>query len=229
MNAMMSAAESKAEYRKRDVSSAPWYETAFGAHYLKVYAHRSREQAEREIGFIVRTLEMAGTERILDICCGAGRHVLALAARGYAVTGIDRSPDLLAAAAGARTSEPADFLRRTATMVGYKLNPTVRFTIDDRHCPEMGLSAVFVEPCQQFLKMNINGKRLWFINELKTRFEGQDMNSSTATVFVSGTLHAYQGTRVCFRTERRSNLFPVGRQTVEEFNTEVGPVVQLVH
>src|SRR5690606_17288744 len=33
----------------------------------------------------------------LDLCCGAGRHVLAMQARGYHVIGLDLSADLLAA------------------------------------------------------------------------------------------------------------------------------------
>ncbi len=84
---------------------APWYETAFGAHYLKVYAHRSRDEAEREVDFIVRALGLQGDERIIDICCGAGRHALALGERGYPVTGIDLSAELLADAQTGRRSD----------------------------------------------------------------------------------------------------------------------------
>lgn len=35
---------------------------------------------------------------VLDLCCGPGRHALELAARGYAVTGVDISEQYLAAA-----------------------------------------------------------------------------------------------------------------------------------
>jgi SAM-dependent methyltransferase len=46
--------------------------------------------------------------RVLDLCCGAGRHAIALAARGFLVTAVDRTPQYLtegrrrAAAAGVR-------------------------------------------------------------------------------------------------------------------------------
>lgn len=41
-------------------------------------------------------LQAAGRTRVLDIGCGMGRHLLYLAARGFAVTGIDNSPTSLA-------------------------------------------------------------------------------------------------------------------------------------
>ncbi|HYE76354.1 MAG TPA: methyltransferase domain-containing protein, partial [bacterium] len=38
--------------------------------------------------------------RILDLACGTGRHLLALARRGYRVEGLDMSPDMLGVARG---------------------------------------------------------------------------------------------------------------------------------
>jgi SAM-dependent methyltransferase len=35
---------------------------------------------------------------VLDLCCGPGRHSIELARRGFQVTGVDRSPFLLAKA-----------------------------------------------------------------------------------------------------------------------------------
>jgi SAM-dependent methyltransferase len=37
---------------------------------------------------------------VLDVACGAGRHMRWFAERGHAVTGVDRSPEALASAAG---------------------------------------------------------------------------------------------------------------------------------
>lgn len=45
---------------------------------------------------------------VLDVACGAGRHMRWLAAQGHAVTGVDRNPDALALAAGAGTTVLAD-------------------------------------------------------------------------------------------------------------------------
>lgn len=45
---------------------------------------------------------------VLDVACGAGRHMRWLAAQGHAVTGVDRNPDALALAAGAGITVMAD-------------------------------------------------------------------------------------------------------------------------
>lgn len=45
---------------------------------------------------------------VLDVACGQGRHVRWLAARGHAVTGIDRSQDALAGLAGVAETVLAD-------------------------------------------------------------------------------------------------------------------------
>lgn len=46
--------------------------------------------------------------RVLDVACGAGRHMRWLAAQGHTVTGVDRNPDALAQAADAGTTVLAD-------------------------------------------------------------------------------------------------------------------------
>ena len=57
-----------------------------------------------EADLIERILERHGIPRpcrVLDIGCGTGRHACALARRGYDVTGLDRSPFMLARARAA--------------------------------------------------------------------------------------------------------------------------------
>ena len=71
----------------------PWYETAFESEYLEVYAHRDLESARREVDWLVGQGVGGCT---LDLCCGFGRHSLALLERGVAVFGLDLSQDLLA-------------------------------------------------------------------------------------------------------------------------------------
>ena len=76
----------------------PWYEAAFEARYLDVYAHRDDASARREVeGLLARGVAPSGA-RVLDLACGAGRHARALLEAGRDVVGLDLSADLLARA-----------------------------------------------------------------------------------------------------------------------------------
>lgn len=48
-----------------------------------------------EVEAVARRLPLPAFRQVLDVCCGAGRHAAALAARGYRITGIDRDPEVL--------------------------------------------------------------------------------------------------------------------------------------
>jgi len=80
-------------------SDSGWYLKAFSNLYPILYPHRNDEQAEREIAGLEEMLRLAGNERILDCCCGTGRHLKALLARGYDAWGVDLSEALLKRAA----------------------------------------------------------------------------------------------------------------------------------
>ena len=60
----------------------------------------SPEQTAREVDLLQAWLPLPAHARIVDVCCGTGRHAHQLAAAGYHVTGIDRDA---AAIAQART------------------------------------------------------------------------------------------------------------------------------
>ncbi|MCQ6559919.1 class I SAM-dependent methyltransferase [Paenibacillus mendelii] len=75
-----------------------WYEQSFGVDYLTVYNHRNAEQAEREVAQMMQWLRMPNQAKVLDLCCGMGRHSLCLAELGFDVTGYDLSEVLLAEA-----------------------------------------------------------------------------------------------------------------------------------
>lgn len=87
-----------------DTTPADWWQTAFGSRYLDVYAHRDAESARREIRALV-SLGLRG--RVLDVGCGAGRHLLAMRESGLQAFGLDWSTALLARAAAARAGGQA--------------------------------------------------------------------------------------------------------------------------
>lgn len=77
--------------------SRPWWETFFGPDYLKQY-EENPERTSAEVDGVETILRLRKGARILDVACGAGRHAIELARRGYRVTGFDLSEDLLKAA-----------------------------------------------------------------------------------------------------------------------------------
>jgi 2-polyprenyl-3-methyl-5-hydroxy-6-metoxy-1,4-benzoquinol methylase len=56
------------------------------------------ERTAVETNFIVAQLQLPAGARILDVGCAFGRHSIALAQRGYTVTGIDPAAAMIAAA-----------------------------------------------------------------------------------------------------------------------------------
>lgn len=53
------------------------------------------EDTENQIDFIIKTLNLTGKERILDLACGYGRHSLSFARKGYSVVGVDITPEYI--------------------------------------------------------------------------------------------------------------------------------------
>ena len=79
----------------------PWYVDFFDEDYLRVFLPMlTAERTAAEVNGIVERLGLAEGARILDLCCGHGRHAVPLALLGYRVTGLDLSRAFLARAAG---------------------------------------------------------------------------------------------------------------------------------
>lgn len=55
-------------------------------------------QTLTQADFAAHTLALRPGQRLLDLCCGPGRHAVALALRGVAVTGVERDARLIALA-----------------------------------------------------------------------------------------------------------------------------------
>jgi SAM-dependent methyltransferase len=71
-----------------------WYRDWFGEEYLALYPHRDEEEAEAGVDLVLST---CGTPEgwILDLACGAGRHLFEFERRGLRVIGLDLSLTLL--------------------------------------------------------------------------------------------------------------------------------------
>ena len=73
-----------------------WYKDWFNSeNYLKVYSHRDEAEAERLVGLIEKETNLKSGASVLDMACGAGRHSISFAKKGYKVTAVDLSEKLL--------------------------------------------------------------------------------------------------------------------------------------
>jgi SAM-dependent methyltransferase len=91
--------------RRARVAHRDWYRTFFEGVALDLWDLAvTPEQTRAEADFLERALAPRRGARLLDGPCGAGRHALELAGRGYRVTGVDLSREQIARAR-ARTVE----------------------------------------------------------------------------------------------------------------------------
>ena len=76
-----------------------WYKEWFNSeNYLKVYKHRDESEAERLVELIAENTNLDSQPSVLDMACGAGRHSVAFAKKGFKVTAVDLSQRLLSEA-----------------------------------------------------------------------------------------------------------------------------------
>ena len=73
-----------------------WYEEWFNTkEYLEVYKSRDDAEAETLAELILSNIKLEGSAKILDMTAGAGRHAINFARRGFNVTAVDLSKNLL--------------------------------------------------------------------------------------------------------------------------------------
>jgi 2-polyprenyl-3-methyl-5-hydroxy-6-metoxy-1,4-benzoquinol methylase len=76
-----------------------WFKDWFNTQeYLNVYQHHNEQDAEVHIILILENVEIKSGAKILDMACGAGRHALILTRKGFNVTAVDLSENLIAIA-----------------------------------------------------------------------------------------------------------------------------------
>lgn len=104
-----------------------WFETFFQGPAVDFWTRAMTPALTlADVDFLEKTFDVKPGARLLDVPCGNGRHSIELARRGYRVTGIDLSEELLAAA---RAELDADW--RLADMRGLELEAS---TFDGAFC-----------------------------------------------------------------------------------------------
>jgi D-alanine-D-alanine ligase len=90
------------DFGKLEKSLDPdWWKKIFNLIYLKTDADvvLNEKLTRFEVDIVINSLDLDRDERLLDVCCGRGRHVLELAKRGFRyVEGLDYSNVLIGVA-----------------------------------------------------------------------------------------------------------------------------------
>ena len=75
---------------------AEWFEDWFDTEeYLEVYQHRNEKDAKKLIDLILQNVNISAGSKVLDMACGTGRHSILFAEKGFSVTAVDLSKNLL--------------------------------------------------------------------------------------------------------------------------------------
>ena len=84
-----------------------WYENDlfWETFRAELFSAERLSATPQEVDQLVELLQLQPRAKVLDLCCGVGRHSLELARRGYAVTGFDRMASFLEQARAAAQAE----------------------------------------------------------------------------------------------------------------------------
>jgi len=93
------------------------WERFFDAHAPIYEDNVFTKNTVHEVDFLLEELHLPPGGSVLDVGCGTGRHAIELAERGYAVTGLDLSSEMLSIAADAAKAESVhvEWIRANAT------------------------------------------------------------------------------------------------------------------
>jgi SAM-dependent methyltransferase len=76
-------------------AKSAWYERWFGEEYLHLYPHRDESEARESVQLVLQRAQLEPGARVLDLACGAGRHLREFRALGTRACGLDLSLSLL--------------------------------------------------------------------------------------------------------------------------------------
>jgi len=109
------------------------------------------ENTPDEINFIIKTLELKGNEKILNLACGFGRHSLHLAKLGFTVVGVDITKEYIADAikTAKEMNLKAEFINDDIRNIDFNEEFDVVLNLADG-------AIGYLEMENQFQKMNYN-------------------------------------------------------------------------
>ncbi|WP_053367854.1 class I SAM-dependent methyltransferase [Bacillus sp. FJAT-27245] len=97
-----------------------WYEDHFQQDYLLIYKHRNEQHAQLELESLWKHIPLNREGKVLDLCCGSGRHSRWMAKSGHKVTGIDLSAVLLEEARKSLDSETIIYQKSDMREISFK-------------------------------------------------------------------------------------------------------------
>lgn len=73
-----------------------WYKELFaGEDPARLHYYEESEKSQAEVTFIIEKLGLTPGMRVMDLCCGQGKHLVDFARRGYCAVGIELSDYML--------------------------------------------------------------------------------------------------------------------------------------
>ena len=73
-----------------------WYKNWFNSEeYLKVYRHRDQKEANELVQLVIDSIDVSKVKNVLDMAAGSGRHAVIFAEKGFNVTAVDLSENLI--------------------------------------------------------------------------------------------------------------------------------------
>ncbi len=144
-----------------------WFEEWFGEEYLHLYPHRDDADADRVVALLQRTLPWRPGWRVLDVACGAGRHLAALERAGAVPFGFDLSAALLRRARAATTRPLVRADMRALPFRSRSMDLTVNlftsfgyFAADEEHTDALGQMLATVRPGGWFVMDFLNAEHV---------------------------------------------------------------------
>jgi len=144
-----------------------WFEEWFGEEYLHLYPHRDDRDADRVVSLLTRVLPWQAGWQVLDVACGAGRHLLALERAGARPFGFDLSRALLNRARQATDRPLTRADMRALPFRAGSMDLTVNlftsfgyFAADEEHTDALGQMLATVRPGGWFVIDFLNAEQV---------------------------------------------------------------------